>query len=183
MIRKLSYDEIKSGRPEPDELEYMKRLPLVAVAENIRSLYNVGSIFRTSDGVCIEKLWLCGYTGYPPRKDIDKTALGSVETVPWGQSSDTLSVIRGLKKSGYFIAALEHTEQSIPYNKAEYIFPLCLVIGNEVDGISSEVLELCDMAVEIPMYGIKQSLNVSVAYGIMVYHLLNEYKNRLNYTT
>lgn len=176
MIRKLSNEEIKSKRPGVNEISSIKRLPVTVVAENIRSLYNVGSIFRTSDGASVEKLWLCGYTGYPPRKEIDKTALGSVDSVPWEYTADTHSVVKKLKSEGYCIAALEHTDKSHIYDDIDYPFPLCLIIGNEVEGLSHEITGLCDMAVELPMHGIKQSLNVSVAYGIMIYHLLGEYK-------
>ena len=178
MINKLSHEEIKSKRPGLNEISSLKRLPVVVVAENIRSLYNVGSIFRTSDGASIEKLWLCGYTGYPPRKEIDKTALGSVDSVPWEYNEDTVSVVKSLKQKGYRIAALEHTDKSSMYNEIEYDFPLCLIIGNEVEGLSRDIVALCDMAIELPMHGIKQSLNVSVAYGIMIYHLLSEFRNR-----
>jgi tRNA G18 (ribose-2'-O)-methylase SpoU len=178
MINKLSHEEIKSKRPGLNEISSIRRLPVAVVAENIRSLYNVGSIFRTSDGAAVEKLWLCGYTGYPPRKEIDKTALGSVDSVPWEYNEDTVSVVKNLKNKGYCIAALEHTDKSCIYNKAEYDFPLCLIIGNEVEGLSGEIVSLCDMAIEIPMHGLKQSLNVSVAYGIMIYHLMADYKER-----
>ncbi len=170
-IRKLSHQELKSARPSLDQLRKAKRLPVTVVCEDIRSLYNVGSIFRTSDGAGIEKLYLCGYTGHPPRPEIDKTALGSVESVPWEYRPNQFEVIRGLRGRGSRIVALEHTGRSIPYDEARYEFPLCLVLGNEVKGITDELLSLCDMAVDIPMHGLKQSLNVTVAYGIVVYHL------------
>lgn len=175
---KLSNEEIKGKRPGIDELEETKRFPVAVIAENVRSLYNVGSMFRTSDGALIEKLWLCGYTGFPPRKEITKTALGSVETVPWENNTDTVSVIKKLKSEGYSIVALEHTDSSVNYLEAEYKFPVCLMLGNEVEGLSEEAVALADMAVEIPMYGIKQSLNVSVAYGILVYHLIEEFRKK-----
>ena len=175
MPRKLEYDEIKSARPTLEELAANSRFPVSVFAENIRSLYNVGSIFRTSDGALFEKLWLCGYTGFPPRKEIDKTALGSVGTVPWEHSPDSSSVLRKLKDAGVQLVALEHTDSGVKYTEAEYRFPLCVMLGNEVDGLSSEAVEMCDLAVEIPMYGIKQSLNVSVACGIIVYHVVEEY--------
>ncbi|HOV08964.1 MAG: tRNA (guanosine(18)-2'-O)-methyltransferase [Spirochaetes bacterium ADurb.Bin218] len=175
-MKKIPDEELKIRRPDKDELKQKSRFPIVVVAENIRSLYNVGSIFRTSDGALIEKLWLCGYTGYPPRKEIDKTALGSVDTVPWEHSCDTVSVLKNLRNEGYTIVALEHTDCSQSYDEAIYNFPLCIVLGNEVDGISDEALELCHSSVEIPMYGLKQSLNVSVAYGIIVYHLISYFK-------
>ncbi len=170
-IRKLSHQELKSARPSLDELKEIKRFPVTVVCEDIRSLYNVGSIFRTSDGAGIEKLYLCGYTGHPPRQEIDKTALGSVESVPWEYCPNQFEVIRMLKNRGYRIVALEHTGRSLPYDEARYEFPVCLVLGNEVKGLTDELLSLCDMAVAIPMHGLKQSLNVTVAYGILVYHV------------
>ena len=178
MPKKLSNEVIKGKRPGIVELGETERFPVAVIAENVRSLYNVGSMFRTSDGALIEKLWLCGYTGFPPRKEIDKTALGSVETVPWEHSEDTLSVIGNLKSEGYSIVALEHTDSSVNYLEAEYKFPVCLMLGNEVEGLSEDAVALADSAVEIPMYGIKQSLNVSVAYGILVYHLIEEFRRR-----
>jgi len=178
MPAKLSNEEIKGKRPSMETVKESKRFPITVIAENIRSLYNVGSMFRTSDGAFIEKLWLCGYTGFPPRKEIDKTALGSVETVPWEHTEDTISVIKKLKSDGYLIAALEHTDSSKNYLEAEYSFPLCIMLGNEVEGLSAEAVNLADMAIDIPMYGIKQSLNVSVAYGIIVYHLIEKCRGR-----
>ncbi|MCL1833787.1 MAG: RNA methyltransferase [Leptospirales bacterium] len=178
MLKKLSNEEIKGKRPPIEDVKESERFPIAVIAENIRSLYNVGSMFRTSDGSLIEKLWLCGYTGFPPRKEIDKTALGSVDTVPWEYTEDTISVIKRLKSCGYLIAALEHTDRSKSYLEAEYNFPLCIMLGNEVDGLSEEAVNLADMAIEIPMYGIKQSLNVSVAYGIIVYHLVEEFRKK-----
>jgi len=178
MFRKLSDEEIKNKRPAIKDVKESERFPITVIAENIRSLYNVGSMFRTSDGAFIEKLWLCGYTGFPPRKEIDKTALGSVETVPWEHSEDTISVIKRLKSDGYLIAALEHTDSSESYLEASYNFPLCIMLGNEVEGLSEEAVSLADMAIDIPMYGIKQSLNVSVAYGIIVYHLIEEFRRK-----
>ncbi len=177
-IRKLAYEEIKAGRGTPEELKGRPRFPVSVVVENVRSLYNVGSIFRTSDGANVERLYLCGYTGRPPRREITKTALGSVETVPWEYVPDARDAVARLKSSGYRIVALEHTDSGLVYTQAKYVFPLCLVVGNEVEGISDGLIALCDEAVEIPMHGIKQSLNVSVAYGIMVYHLVEVYTSR-----
>jgi tRNA G18 (ribose-2'-O)-methylase SpoU len=173
MIKKLSHQELKSARPTAEELKAMRRFPVSVLCENIRSLYNVGSIFRTSDGAGVEKLYLTGYTGYPPRGEIDKTALGSVESVPWEYRPNEFEVAHDLRKRGYRIVALEHTGRSVPYDRASYDFPLCLVLGNEVRGVTDELLSLCDMAVDIPMHGLKQSLNVTVAYGIVVYHMIS----------
>ncbi len=178
MIAKLTHAEIKSERPGIGELAAVKRFPVEVIAENIRSLYNVGSIFRTSDGALIEKLWLTGYTGFPPRKEIDKTALGAVESVPWERSENTLSLLKSLRQEGKTIISLEHTNKSIPYNKFDYTYPVCILLGNEVGGLSEESVSLCDYAIDIPMHGIKQSLNVSVAYGIVIYHIIEKYKEK-----
>ncbi len=175
-IRKLTDQELKSARPAPEEVPGLPRIPVSVLCEDIRSLYNVGSIFRTSDGAGIEKLYLCGYTGFPPRAEIDKTALGSVAAVPWERRPNQFEVLRGLRKRGYRAVALEHTSASVPFDEARYEFPLCLVIGNEVKGVTEELLSLCDMAVDIPMHGKKQSLNVSVAYGIAIYHLAGVFR-------
>ena len=172
IIQKIPHHELKSARPSAEELRTRRRFPVSVLCEDIRSLYNVGSIFRTSDGAGIEMLYLCGYTGYPPRPEIDKTALGSVDGVPWEYRPNQFEVIYGLKRRGYRIVALEHTRESIPFDEAKYEFPTCLVLGNEVKGISDELISRCDMAVEVPMYGLKQSLNVTVAYGILVYHVM-----------
>jgi tRNA G18 (ribose-2'-O)-methylase SpoU len=177
-IKKKSHRELKSARPTLGELKEMRRIPVVVVCEDIRSLYNVGSIFRTSDGAGVEKLYLCGYTGHPPRPEIEKTALGSVESVPWEYRPNQFEVIRELRGRGYRIVALEHASRSISYEEARYDFPVCLVLGNEVKGVTDELLSLSDMAVEIPMHGLKQSLNVTVAYGILVYHVAGVYKKR-----
>jgi len=170
-IRKLEFEEIFSKRPGLEKLKQMERLPIYALVEDIRSMHNVGSIFRTSDGVLLKKLFLTGYTAQPPRKEIDKTALGSTESVPWEYSKDPIPVVKKLKEQGVRIVAVEHTDTSIDYFRSDYRYPTCIVMGNEVDGVSQEVLNLADEAVELPMLGLKQSLNVSVAYGIILYHI------------
>jgi len=174
-MRKLSYQEIFSKRPTLAEISDIPRLPIYCLAENIRSLYNVGSIFRTSDAILLSHLFLAGYTGFPPRKEIDKTALGAVDSVPWSHISDPVKAVTQIKEQGIRMVALEHTSSSHSYLDYEYKFPFCLIIGNEVDGISGAVLDLSDDAIEIPMHGLKQSLNVSVAYGVVMFHALHFY--------
>ena len=174
-MQKLTYQEIFKQRPSVAELEKMDRLPLYCLAENIRSLYNVGSIFRTSDAVLLHSLYLTGYTGYPPRKEIDKTALGAVDSVRWHRFEDPMNAVQDLKSKNIPLIALEHTSQSSPYTDFEFPFPFCLMLGNEVEGISDELLREADAAIEIPMFGLKHSLNVSVAYGIVIYHAMNQY--------
>ncbi len=178
-IRKLTFNEIFERQPNLEALKKVERMPIYALIEDIRSMHNVGSIFRTSDGVRLSKLFLSGYTARPPRKEIDKTALGATDSVPWEYKKNPISTIHSIKKQGIKIVALEHTSRSIAYTDYTYEFPICLVLGNEVDGVSQEVLSLADAAIEIPMYGIKQSLNVSVAFGIVIYHIFDMYLKNL----
>jgi len=174
-MRKLTFEEITARRLSPQELQEAERFPIYALLDNIRSLYNVGSIFRTSDAVRLKKLYLTGITGYPPRREIDKTALGAVDTVPWQYDEDPLPLLQASKKEGVKIIVLEHTSGSKPYNEVRYQFPLCLVVGNEVFGVRDEIIELADQAIEIPMFGTKQSLNVTIAYGIVIYEILFQF--------
>jgi 23S rRNA (guanosine2251-2'-O)-methyltransferase len=169
---KLSHDEITKNRSTIESIDKVKKLPVYVVLNSIRSSYNVGSIFRTSDGAMIEKLYLCGYTPHPPKKEVLKTALGAQNSVSWEYTADPKEVILKLKAEGVKIGALELTENSIPhYSFQKTDFPIALLIGNEIKGVSQELLDLCDFALEIPQYGIKQSLNVAVAYGIAVFEL------------
>ena len=169
--RRLEPQELRHRRPVPAELEDMPRRPLVAVLENIRSLWNVGSVFRSADAIRLEQIYLCGYTGHPPRPEIEKTALGATESVPWSYWSQSRDALLWLRDSGYQILALELTTASLPMAELELRAPLALVVGNEVTGVSVEALALCDAAVEIPMDGLKESLNVSVAFGVAAYGL------------
>jgi tRNA G18 (ribose-2'-O)-methylase SpoU len=178
MPTKLTYEEIKSQRSTPEELKEKTRFPIYVVLENIRSMYNVGAAFRTSDAACIQELILCGYTAVPPRKEIDKTALGATETVPWRHFPKAADAIHWLKGQGITVAALEHCKESKDLMTMDCPFPIALVIGNEVDGVSEEAVEACDFACEIPMYGMKQSLNAAVAYGIAVFQLVEKFKNK-----
>ena len=178
-IRKLTFNEIFERQPNLSELKTLERMPIYALAEDIRSMHNVGSLFRTSDGVRLSKLLLSGYTARPLRKEIDKTALGATDSVPWEYYKDPVEAVQKLKKQNVKIVALEHTSESVSYADYRYEFPVCLVVGNEVDGVSQEVISLADAAIEIPMHGIKQSLNVSVAYGIVIYHILDKYLKNL----
>jgi len=171
-IRKLEFEEIHEKQPDLKTLQKIQPMPVVVIADNIRSLHNVGALFRTSDAVHIEHLYLCGITGRPPRDEIRKTSLGAEESVSWSYAKEIVPVIHSLRQQGYQIVVLEHTDQSVDFRSAHYHFPLALVIGNEYAGVQDHVVELADMAIEIPMKGIKQSLNVSVAYGVAVYELL-----------
>lgn len=177
-MKKLTHEEISKNRSTLDSLHLVKKLPLYVMLDSIRSSYNVGSIFRTSDGAMIEKLYLCGYTPHPPKKEVLKTALGSQDSVSWEYVKDAKEVITTLKQKGIKICALELTEQSKKYYElTKNNFPLCLIVGNEITGVSQDLLDLCDCSIEIPQYGIKQSLNVAVAYGIAVFDLRRIFDN------
>ncbi|MBT8401733.1 MAG: TrmH family RNA methyltransferase [Rhodothermia bacterium] len=150
--------------------------PIVAVLENIRSAYNVGSILRTSDAAALEKIIVCGITPTPDHKSVHKTALGSQDSVEWEQSHSAADVIRGFKQSGYRIAALEITDSPTPIQRLTVSdFPMCLVVGSEVRGVSDEALALCDVAVELPQFGDKHSLNAAVAFGVAAYAIVSRY--------
>ncbi len=155
-----------------------QRIPVCVVLDNIRSLNNVGAIFRTADGAGIEKLWLCGITGYPPQGEIAKTALGAEESVVWEYAKDILEVVRQHKARGYQIVLLEQTDASVPYDEFFPDKPVCLVVGNEVDGVMEGLAQMADAAIEIPMAGVKNSLNVAVAFGVAVFHLTGVFTRR-----
>lgn len=172
--RKLIGEEIlwkwRKNRPE-------KSFPIVAILDNLRSAYNVGSIFRTACCAYIEKIVLTGITARPPHPGIEKTALGTTELIPWEYEESTLSAVEKYKSRGYKIAALELTEKSIPLQSLKKSdFPLALIIGNEVEGVSEAVLEASDVIIEIPLFGEKESLNVAVAFGIAIFLLLEKIK-------
>lgn len=169
-MRKLTHEEIVSRQRRRSAIN--PATPLMVVLNNIRSLHNVGSIFRTCDGVGVEKLWLCGLTGYPPNARLAKTALGAERSVAWEYRKDIIALIKEIKSRGYEIVLLEQTNQSIPYNEFRPQGPVCLIVGNEIEGVAADIVPLCDIAVEIEMDGAaKNSLNVSVAFGIMAYHI------------
>ncbi|KAB2926323.1 MAG: RNA methyltransferase [Bacteroidetes bacterium] len=169
-MRKLSHDEIAENRKKPEQISDAIRHPLYALIDNVRSLYNVGSIFRSSDGALVRKLLLTGYTPAPPRREIDKTALGATLTVPWQHYQDPMDAVRELRASGVRLCAVELTDAGRPHYELQPAdFPLCFAFGNELTGVSKDVMAAADMAVEIPMYGHKQSLNVAVAYGVVMY--------------
>lgn len=172
-LTKLSHDQISVRRLSGDDIRRAPRFPIYVLLDNIRSMYNVGSIFRTSDGARVNELILTGFTPHPPRKEISKTALGATDTVPWSYVKDPLEAIARLKGDGVKICLVEQTDGSRPHTSVQpEEFPLCLLIGNELTGISPALVEAADMAIEIPMFGAKQSLNAAVAYGIAVFEMV-----------
>lgn len=174
-MRKLKHEEIP--RLSTDEVARAPRHPVVVVVDSVRSIYNVGSIFRTSDAVHLRHLYLTGITGTPDHRGVHKTALGAQDTVPWSHHQDAAVLVTRLRAQGYTIAALEITDT--PTLSGDILpehYPLCLIVGNEVSGVSEALLALSDLALELPQYGAKQSLNVAVAYGIAVYDLVRNFR-------
>lgn len=171
MREKLSMQQL--GRISVDEYKSSEKSPLIIIADNVRSMHNVGSIFRTSDAFLVEKIYLCGITPTPPHREIQKTALGATESVDWQYAENTLEVINQLKKEGWTILALEQTTNSVMLDelKVEKGEKIAIVLGNEVDGVNQEVINLCHKAVEIPQFGTKHSFNVSVSCGIMLWQV------------
>ena len=174
IMRKLKNNEL--GRITVDAFKTMKKTPLIVVLDNIRSLNNIGSVFRTSDAFLIEKIYLCGICATPPNKDIHKTALGATESVAWEYVEDTLTLIEKLKKDKVKILAIEQAENS---TKLHTFFPeenekYAVVMGNEVKGVQQEVVDAADWCIEIPQLGTKHSLNISVTTGIVLWDLFHK---------
>ncbi len=179
-MRKLENNEL--SRPSAEEFQSIARMPLVVVLDNIRSSHNIGSVFRTSDALLVEKIFLCGISSTPPDKEIRKTALGAENTVDWEYQSSTLEAISTLREKGYTIIAVEQVEKSI--SLTDYLpadgAKLALIFGNEVKGVQQEVVDLCDLAIEIPQYGTKHSFNISVSVGIVLWDLFKKIKKVFN---
>jgi 23S rRNA (guanosine2251-2'-O)-methyltransferase len=171
-MRKLSMEEL--GRLSAEEAKTTTKIPLVVVLDNVRSMHNVGSVFRTSDAFLVQQIILCGYTPQPPHRDIHKTALGATETVAWQYFQTTMEAAMELKQKGYKLMAVEQTTNSISLPAFQWAgtVPIAIIFGNEVEGVSADVLALCDAAIEIPQYGMKHSLNISVAAGIVLYRFM-----------
>ena len=175
-MRKLKNNEL--GRISVDEFKDVSKTPLIVVLDNIRSLNNVGSVFRTSDAFLIEKIYLCGITAIPPNKEIHKTALGATESVEWEYVKDTLELVERLKKENVKVLSIEQAENStmlnefIPDENQKY----AVVLGNEVKGVQQEVVSASDLCIEIPQLGTKHSLNISVSCGIVLWDLFNKLK-------
>ncbi|MBT4349798.1 RNA methyltransferase [bacterium] len=144
------------------------------IAHNIRSLYNVGTIFRTADALGVDRLFLTGYTGCPPRKEISKVALGAEDSVPWKHYKNTTHLIKKLKAEGVQIIALEKNNKSINYLDFKPKFPVALILGHEIEGVSSQLLKQADKTISLPMNGIKESLNVGVAMAVAGYHVISQ---------
>jgi 23S rRNA (guanosine2251-2'-O)-methyltransferase len=161
------------GRKSVEEFRESEKFPLIVVLDNVRSMHNVGSIFRTADAFLISGILLCGYTPVPPHRDIHKTALGATETVGWQYFDSAMSAVHQLKSEGYRVFAVEQVEKSIPLQEFSSKIPgkMAVIFGNEVSGVDPEVLKCCDGFIEIPQFGMKHSLNISVAAGIVLWEM------------
>ncbi len=170
-MRKLLNEEL--NRLSPDVLKQAPKTPLIIVLDNVRSLYNVGSVFRTADAFRVEAIYLCGITATPPHREIRKTALGADETVAWKYFDNTENAVIDLKNNGWTIIAIEQAEGSIALNQFSSLphSKLAIVFGNEVSGVSEAVMRLADTCLEIPQFGAKHSLNIAVSAGVVVWEL------------
>ncbi len=168
-MRKLANEEL--DRKTVEEFKDTAKIPVVVVLDNVRSLNNVGSAFRTSDAFRVEKIYLCGITGTPPHRDIQKTALGATDSVDWVYERDTVTTVKALKDQGYQALAVEQVENSVMFNQFEIDInaKYCLIFGNEVFGVEQNAVDICDNTLEIPQEGTKHSLNISVSIGIVLW--------------
>ncbi|WP_299015144.1 RNA methyltransferase [uncultured Polaribacter sp.] len=175
-MRKLKNNEL--GRISVEEFKATKKTPLIIVLDNIRSLNNIGSVFRTSDAFLIEKIYLCGICATPPNKEIHKTALGATASVAWEYVADTLELVKNLKAEGVTVLAIEQAENStkldafLPEKQQKY----AIVMGNEVKGVQQEVVNAADFCIEIPQLGTKHSLNIAVTTGVVIWDLFQKVK-------
>ncbi len=174
-MRKLQNHEL--NRLTPEEFRTTQKIPVVVVLDNVRSMNNIGSVFRTADAFLVEKLFLCGITATPPQNEIHKTALGATETVSWEYNADTLHVLINLKKMGYRLLAIEQAENSLKLGSFSIVpdQKLALVFGHEVRGVQQKVIDFCDAVLEIPQFGTKHSINVSVCAGIVLWEISKNY--------
>ncbi|MFT4943811.1 MAG: 23S rRNA (guanosine2251-2'-O)-methyltransferase [Flavobacteriales bacterium] len=169
--RKLKNSEL--GRITPENFKESEKTPLIIILDNIRSLNNIGSVFRTADAFLIEKIYLCGITAQPPHKDIQKTALGATDSVLWEYAESTMAVVRKLKNEGVYVASIEQAENAISlesfHTKSHQKY--AVVLGHEVKGVQQEIVSASDVVIEIPQYGTKHSLNISVSCGVVIWDL------------
>lgn len=170
-MKKLTMEEL--NRISVEQYKEAEKTPLVVVLDNVRSLNNIGSVFRTSDAFRVQKICLCGITACPPHRDIHKTALGAEDSVDWQYYDETSECISALKDDGYQVYAVEQVDESVMLDKFKTVSgtPTAIVFGNEVEGVDEDVIPLCDGCIEIPQFGTKHSLNISIAAGILIWEM------------
>jgi 23S rRNA (guanosine2251-2'-O)-methyltransferase len=173
-VRKLKLDEL--NRATVAEFKDGKKLPIVVVLDNVRSMHNIGSIFRTADGFAVEQVCLCGITAQPPHREIEKTALGATQSINWTYYADTLAAVEQLRNEGYKIIAVEQAEESIMLNEfaPQAGEKYALIFGNEVNGVGDEVMKTIDACIEIPQFGTKHSFNIVISAGIVLWDLFSK---------
>ena len=178
MVKQLSMDQLQ--RPDLEQYKSSDKLPVVIVLDNIRSGLNVGAIFRTCDAFSVQAIYLCGITVKPPHAEILKTALGSTASVKWIYEEKTVHALEVLKSSGYSLIPVEQTDKSVLLDSIDFVshFPIALIFGNEMRGVSTEVLLMCEASIEIPQEGIKHSLNVATSAGIVVWECYRQFRLR-----
>lgn len=167
----MSMEEL--NRITPEQFKEQEKIPLVVVLDSIRSMNNVGSVFRTCDAFKVEKLYLCGITACPPNRDISKTALGATESVIWEYAEDVVALTMRLKSEGYRVFVVEQVDESVMLQNVDFQQheKVAVILGNEVFGVDDRLLPVCDGAIEIPQFGIKHSLNVTIAAGIVIWEI------------
>jgi len=177
-MRKLKNKEL--DRIDVEAFKKAPKTPLIVILDDIRSLNNIGSVFRSSDAFRVEKIYLCGITACPPHKDIHKTALGATESVDWEYREDALSLVKDLQKEGVLVAAIEQADQSVFLNNVEFDFAkrYAVVMGNEVKGVHQEIVSHADLVIEIPQLGTKHSLNVAVSTGIILWDIFRNFQGK-----
>lgn len=174
-MRKLSMEEL--GRKSVEEFKQSAKFPVIVVLENIRSAYNVGSIFRTADAFLVEAIYITGYSAKPPHKEIKKTALGAEETISWKHFATAAEAVGELRAAGYKIYSVEQVEKSISLERFTATGPVAFVFGNEVSGVEQSTIHLCDDCIEIPQLGMKHSLNIATAAGVVLWEIV---RTRIN---
>ncbi|MBI4079259.1 MAG: TrmH family RNA methyltransferase [Candidatus Levybacteria bacterium] len=170
MIR-LGAKELRTTKADPKQLKNIKKNPIYIIVDNVLDTYNVGAIFRLADAVAAEKVVLCGQTETPPHTRIKKASINTTEWVQWEYTKTAVEAIQRIRnyELGIRVVAIEQDKRSVPYDKADYSFPIALVVGHETEGVSKEVLKMADQIVELPMFGVNKSLNVMVSLGIVLY--------------
>lgn len=171
---KLGAKELRKTKPIPKTFKTIKRNPIYLILDRVIDTYNIGSLFRLADAIAVEKMYICGDTEFPPSSRIHKAAVGTEEWVPWEKRDDTAGVVKELKKNGVWVVSVEQDARSVAYSLLPNFltFPIALVVGNETDGVSKEVLNLSDLIVEMPMFGVNKSFNVWGSAAVVAYKVI-----------